>query len=148
MKKKFIFSLAVNRYFDFKMPYFKRFLLTIIKLIIFNVKKKTFISLKKMFYSQKLFLRNFNNLTLYLDSIFLNRKRKVFKAVKDISVRNSLLKNFIKRKHMMRLYYVKKVLQKFIDNALLSDKNLFANIKLKKALKIFYYKQKLILFKV
>jgi len=148
MKKKFIFSLAVNRYFDIKMPYFKRFLLAIMKLINFNVTKKTFISLKKMFYSQRLFHRNLNNLTKYLETIILYRKKDALEAIKDFGLRNNLLRNFIKRKHIMRLFYMKKVLQKFIDNALLSDKNIFTNIKLKKALKIYYYKKKIILFKV
>ena len=148
MKKKFIFSLAVNRYYDMKMPHFNRFLLILIKLINFNIRKKTFTSLKKMYYSQRLFHRNLNQLTVFLETIFLDKKRKVLGAIKDLSVRNNLIMRFMKRKHMMRLYYLKKVFQKFIDNALHTDKNLFTNIKLKKALKIYYYKQKLVLFKV
>ena len=147
-KRKFFLGLILNRFLSLKTPYYLKFFSSITNVINFNFRKNSFSILKKAYFSRNLYNKNMMNFFNIIFRLTKKIKFEAFYRIKIVYIRNSYLKNFIEKKNFLNLFLLKKVFKKFIDNALLIDENLFINIKLKKIIKIYSYKIKLLTVKV
>jgi len=148
LKNNLLRNIIEIAYYRVKNPLYLKFLITIEKIILTNVRKGTFIKIKKLYFSQKLFYRNMKKFADFMEALLLKRKEYVFNQLNIINERSLILKKLFVKKYLKEIYHLKRSFQRFIDYALTNDKYLFVNLKLKKAYKIYQYKLKLHLIKV
>jgi hypothetical protein len=148
--KKFTIFENLNGlvFYKEKLPHFNSFLGKLFELMKNNLLKNSLNSIKKFYYSKKIYGKNLEYFIETISPLFIKDLKTFFNKLRYIYVVNIYLRNLLLKKHIKLMKYIKKYFNRFFENVF--DDNDFFNIKMKlnKCMKIYTYHSKLNTIKV